>query len=279
MWSAMAVVPAFILAVAAAGGGTISAAGRGVMQMLHCMSSAQTPSCRKVHALQSQGVVEVEVEVEAASEAWRFAGGADSGERKRRMMAGKNRAWPLLTCRWTRGTWTDASPARSAKMRAVYLLVALLAPASAFTLGLRARLGVRPVVMSAQGKRAALDEYVPKRLRDDEYMPEISEAEAAADEALSLWSQLIGDVPEDVTQEQMRAVFDKIDLDNSGTLEPEELQTALAEVGVEKSLEEVSAMTRMADTDNNGAVDYKEFLQLTEDAGIAPDGFEWGGTF
>ena len=164
-------------------------------------------------------------------------------------------------------------------MRAVYLLVGLLAPASAFTLGLRARLGVRPVVMSAQGKRAALDEYVPKRLRDDEYMPEISEAEAAADEALSLWSQLIGDVPEDVTQEQMRAVFDKIDLDNSGTLEPEELQTALAEVGVEKSLEEVSAMTRMADTDNNGAVDYKEFLQLTEDAGIAPDGFEWGGTF
>ena len=107
---------------------------------------------------------------------------------------------------------------------------------------------------------------------DNPCEPVLSSAEGSFDDACGLWTSVLGDLPEETTSAELRAVFDRIDTDKSGTLEPSELQEALSAVGVERSLEDIKGMWVLADVDQSGGIDYQEFVQLADDAfGCAPD--------
>ena len=56
-------------------------------------------------------------------------------------------------------------------------------------------------------------------------------------------------------------LFQEIDVDNSGTLEPEELASLSRQLGHPLSAEELTAAMTEMDADGNGHVDFDEFLQ------------------
>eukprot|EP00913_Durusdinium_trenchii_P008430 g7916.t1 len=59
--------------------------------------------------------------------------------------------------------------------------------------------------------------------------------------------------------EELKQVFQRIDLDNSGTLELEELETAARELGVKCSKNSLKKVFKLIDIDQSGSIDFDEF--------------------
>lgn len=74
---------------------------------------------------------------------------------------------------------------------------------------------------------------------------------------------LVEEVLEDIFgtgKTEIRAVFDSIDLDGNGELDREEMDQAIARLGLELSKGEIDQLMEEMDTDKNGTVDYGEFV-------------------
>jgi len=68
---------------------------------------------------------------------------------------------------------------------------------------------------------------------------------------------------------ELRDVFRKIDLDSDGKLSKSELLTHYSlSLGVEQAEEEVERIMRDVDTDNNGFIDYTEFIKASIDSRV-----------
>lgn len=65
------------------------------------------------------------------------------------------------------------------------------------------------------------------------------------------------DIPMD--PEELKQVFQRIDLDSSGTLELEELETAARELGVRCSKNSLKKVFKLIDIDQSGSIDFEEF--------------------
>jgi len=61
---------------------------------------------------------------------------------------------------------------------------------------------------------------------------------------------------------EIKALFDKFDSDSSGSLDREQLQKALSDAGITLSENELTDFTKSVDTDGDGLIDFKEFLQI-----------------
>eukprot|EP00933_Yihiella_yeosuensis_P040156 TRINITY_DN34374_c0_g1_i1.p1 TRINITY_DN34374_c0_g1~~TRINITY_DN34374_c0_g1_i1.p1 ORF type:complete len:532 (+),score=123.88 TRINITY_DN34374_c0_g1_i1:84-1679(+) len=70
------------------------------------------------------------------------------------------------------------------------------------------------------------------------------------------------EIPEDgaaMDEQEMRAIFDKIDLDHGGTLDLGELECAARELGVSCSKNSLKKVFKMIDLDGSGEIDFEEF--------------------
>eukprot|EP00484_Ammonia_sp_Unknown_P003460 CAMPEP_0197077116 /NCGR_PEP_ID=MMETSP1384-20130603/212455_1 /TAXON_ID=29189 /ORGANISM="Ammonia sp." /LENGTH=965 /DNA_ID=CAMNT_0042515975 /DNA_START=26 /DNA_END=2924 /DNA_ORIENTATION=- len=65
-----------------------------------------------------------------------------------------------------------------------------------------------------------------------------------------------------MTEDQMRTIFDEFDEDKGGTIDAEELQKALQKMGHNMSMEEVHDLIDTIDQNNDGVVDFSEFKVL-----------------
>uniref|UniRef100_A0A7S2JIL7 EF-hand domain-containing protein n=1 Tax=Haptolina brevifila TaxID=156173 RepID=A0A7S2JIL7_9EUKA len=61
---------------------------------------------------------------------------------------------------------------------------------------------------------------------------------------------------------QLQSIFSKLDLDGGGTIDGDELRSALRTAGKDLSPERLAEMMKIADVDVNGGVDYEEFEQI-----------------
>ncbi|KAG5877407.1 hypothetical protein JTB14_035645 [Gonioctena quinquepunctata] len=71
---------------------------------------------------------------------------------------------------------------------------------------------------------------------------------------------------------QYKAVFDKFDEDKSGEISVAELGIAMERLGENVTQKEIQNMIKAADLDNNGAVDFEEFLLMIlrrQNSGVA----------
>lgn len=59
--------------------------------------------------------------------------------------------------------------------------------------------------------------------------------------------------------EELKQVFQKIDLDGSGTVEMEELDAAARELGIRCSKNSLKKVFKLIDTDGSGSIDFEEF--------------------
>ena len=76
---------------------------------------------------------------------------------------------------------------------------------------------------------------------------------------------LLHDSSETLSAEQrahFASVFEQMDANGDGDLEPHELQKGLQELGVEITLEEATEMVELADADGNGSIDKEEFIAM-----------------
>ncbi|XP_008583914.1 PREDICTED: calmodulin-like protein 5 [Galeopterus variegatus] len=64
------------------------------------------------------------------------------------------------------------------------------------------------------------------------------------------------------SEEALRAAFRVFDLDGDGHITVDELKQAMAEMGEQLQQEELDAMIRGADTDQDGRVNYEEFVRI-----------------
>ena len=64
------------------------------------------------------------------------------------------------------------------------------------------------------------------------------------------------------SEDKLREIFDKIDLDHGGTIDKNELQVALTGAGKILTSEEVDAMMNATDSDASGAIDFEEFAKM-----------------
>jgi Ca2+-binding EF-hand superfamily protein len=88
-------------------------------------------------------------------------------------------------------------------------------------------------------------------------------------EMLTAWSNLTSGQPsrrtsDEYTDEQLLAVFDSIDTDNSGDIDEEELKTAIKSLNPDASDEIIVNMLGLADKDGNLAVSFKEFKTIMQ---------------
>uniref|UniRef100_A0A5K0WQF8 EF-hand domain-containing protein n=2 Tax=Nymphaea colorata TaxID=210225 RepID=A0A5K0WQF8_9MAGN len=67
--------------------------------------------------------------------------------------------------------------------------------------------------------------------------------------------------------EEMRRVFAKFDANKDGKLSAEELGRVLKALGRDNSQAEVMSMMRVADTDNDGFIDFNEFMAVVGKGG------------
>ncbi|KAL9107868.1 MAG: hypothetical protein Q9227_007286 [Pyrenula ochraceoflavens] len=67
------------------------------------------------------------------------------------------------------------------------------------------------------------------------------------------------------TEDELRQAFAVFDKDGSGTISADELRHVLKSLGEKLTDEEIDEMMRTADKDNNGSIDYAEFVKLMED--------------
>ncbi|MCO5603670.1 hypothetical protein L7F22_057821 [Adiantum nelumboides] len=68
--------------------------------------------------------------------------------------------------------------------------------------------------------------------------------------------------PTDEQRQEIREVFDLFDVDNSGTIDAEELQEAMRSLGFEARPEEIKQMIEEIDGNQNGSIEFEEFLQM-----------------
>ncbi|OAP57329.1 hypothetical protein AYL99_08067 [Fonsecaea erecta] len=61
---------------------------------------------------------------------------------------------------------------------------------------------------------------------------------------------------------ETRAAFNVFDKDGSGTISADELRQVMKSLGENLTDNEIDEMIREADKDNNGTIDYEEFVQL-----------------
>ena len=66
-------------------------------------------------------------------------------------------------------------------------------------------------------------------------------------------------------EEQLGAIFDQIDIDNSGTIDAGELIMALQSVGIDMTEREGLQMMQYADTDGDGTLSRDEWLQVARE--------------
>ena len=62
--------------------------------------------------------------------------------------------------------------------------------------------------------------------------------------------------------EAMRTVFDCFDLDKSGGIDLQELQSAVQVMGISITAAQVAKVFREADADNSGEIDFDEFTSI-----------------
>jgi hypothetical protein len=74
--------------------------------------------------------------------------------------------------------------------------------------------------------------------------------------------------PEEVSV--LRATFDELDIDQSGTIDADEISQALARLGMPVSEAKAEVMLRGADVDHSGCIDFDEFLVVVERARHRP---------
>ena len=65
-----------------------------------------------------------------------------------------------------------------------------------------------------------------------------------------------------LTYDQVDAVFDQIDVDNSGVIDADELKLALEKMGMKLTKGNVEAMIRVVDDNGDGVIDREEFHTL-----------------
>ncbi|GBG28233.1 Calmodulin-related protein [Hondaea fermentalgiana] len=63
-------------------------------------------------------------------------------------------------------------------------------------------------------------------------------------------------------QEQFKKVFDRFDKDNGGTIDAEELEAAMHELGQNPTKVELQEMIEAVDADKSGTIDFAEFLNM-----------------
>ncbi|GLI59022.1 hypothetical protein VaNZ11_000848, partial [Volvox africanus] len=84
---------------------------------------------------------------------------------------------------------------------------------------------------------------------------------------------------ENVTEQEMLALFKHIDADGSGAITVTELQVAMEMMGVHKSLEDVAEMMDGVDADGSGEMEFNEFKNVLRRAIRARNGMptftEW----
>lgn len=68
----------------------------------------------------------------------------------------------------------------------------------------------------------------------------------------------------DLTPTQIDQVFDDIDSDKSGSIDPEELREALEKMGMKLTTKAVAAMVDVVDDNNDGCIDREEFHVLVK---------------
>ncbi|XP_012520381.1 PREDICTED: calmodulin-like protein 5 [Propithecus coquereli] len=64
------------------------------------------------------------------------------------------------------------------------------------------------------------------------------------------------------SEQDLRATFRAFDLDGDGHISVDELRQAIAQLGVQLSQEELDALVREADTNQDGQVDFEEFARV-----------------
>lgn len=79
----------------------------------------------------------------------------------------------------------------------------------------------------------------------------------------------VGNVPQkrELTQDELRHVFDAVDTNHSGTLDFEELCACFDHLGMSESRASIARLMNEIDTDGDGAVGFEEFVaafQLAE---------------
>lgn len=84
----------------------------------------------------------------------------------------------------------------------------------------------------------------------------------------SSYSRLLAAAGETLSsqQEHAREVFDKFDKDNQGTITSDELGNMLRDLDIEATEEEAHALFRYLDEDENGEIEFEEFLPWYSDA-------------
>mmetsp|Transcript_35936 Transcript_35936/g.63478 ORF Transcript_35936/g.63478 Transcript_35936/m.63478 type:complete len:214 (-) Transcript_35936:6-647(-) len=80
------------------------------------------------------------------------------------------------------------------------------------------------------------------------------------DDALPVLSEQLGLSTDEI--EQLRKAFNKYDDDRSYLLDLNEMAKLLEEIGAHASFEEIERMVRRVDKDENGMVDFVEFLNM-----------------
>ena len=73
---------------------------------------------------------------------------------------------------------------------------------------------------------------------------------------------LLGAIDPGKMNPALRLLFDVVDRDGSGALEPRELGRALARLGKERTPQELEQLVREADLNDDGALEMAEFLRL-----------------
>ncbi|XP_063691175.1 calmodulin-A-like [Bolinopsis microptera] len=69
----------------------------------------------------------------------------------------------------------------------------------------------------------------------------------------------------DESEENMRETFDAFDLNQDGRITGKELKTAMKNLGNDLTDEDITKMIKEADLDNDGCVDYDEFVRMMSD--------------
>ncbi len=70
------------------------------------------------------------------------------------------------------------------------------------------------------------------------------------------------DAHHDDIEGELKAAFQVFDIDNSGTIELEDLKHALEMIGEPISGEQLNKLLTSADLDKDGSISYDEFLKL-----------------
>ena len=89
---------------------------------------------------------------------------------------------------------------------------------------------------------------------------------------------LLHDSSEKLSAEQrahFAQVFEQMDANGDGDLEPHELQKGLRDLGVEITLEEATEMVELADADGNGSIDKDEFIAMMAKQTMLKGNSQW----